>query len=144
MKHAAALAVFLIAAMPASAGDLVRPGHILSGTEISAVMNGMTMTGNYASGLRFTESYHPDGSINYTDDEGTDTGRWFVRDDLFCTFYDTYNGACFAVRQSGLNCFEYYTEQDEDGTAHAYSGEWNSVGWDISKQSTCDLSDKTS
>ena len=116
----------------------------MTGTEIFSTFGGMTMTGNYGNGINFTESYHPDGSITYSDDDGSDNGRWFTRGDLFCTFYDTYNGACYAVRQSGPNCFEYYTEEEEDGTSHAYEGAWNSVGWDRSKETTCDLTDKTS
>ena len=142
-KHTVLIAVLLVAA-PALAQNAKGKAPLLSGAEISSVMNGMTMTGNYGNGVKFTETYHPDGSIDYSDDQGSDTGRWFTRGDLFCTFYNNYDGACFAVRQSGPNCFEYYTEQEEDGSIHAYEGAWNSVGWDISKDSTCDLTDKTS
>lgn len=128
----------------ANGEGFVKSGSMMPGTEIDSAMRGMTMTGNYGNGVRFTETYHPDGSITYFDDEGSDKGRWFLRGNLFCTFYDTYNGACFAVRRSSTNCYEYYTEEEEDGSIHASEGAWNSVGWDSSKPSTCDLSDKTS
>jgi hypothetical protein len=116
----------------------------MTGAELSSSLSGMTMTGNYGNGVKFTETYHPDGSIDYWDDQGTDTGRWFVRDDLFCTFYDASEGACYSVRRSAANCYEYFTEEDESGTAHENAGNWNSVGWDRGKPSECDLAEKTS
>ena len=102
------------------------------------------MTGNYGNGVTFTETYHPDGSIDYRDDEGSDTGRWYVRGNLFCTFYNASEGACYSVRRSAGNCYEYFTQEDETGATHENAGNWNSVGWDNSKPTGCDLTDKTS
>ena len=116
----------------------------MTGTEIFSTFGGMTMTGNYGNGINFTETYHPGGAIDYWDDQGTDIGRWFVRGDLFCTFYNASEGACYSVRRSAGNCYEYFTEQDESGKAHENAGNWNSVGWDRKKPSDCDLAGKTS
>jgi hypothetical protein len=116
----------------------------MNGPELSSSFPGMTMTGNYGNGVKFTETYHPDGSIDYWDDQGTDTGRWFVRGDLFCTFYDASEGACYSVRRSAENCYEYFTQEDETGASHDNAGNWNSVGWDRAKPAGCDLTDKTS
>ena len=145
MKLIARLAAALIL-IPvwASAQDMKRNGREMDGTELSASLSGMTMTGNYGNGIKFTETYHPDGSVTYADDQTSDRGHWFVRGRLFCTFYETSNGACFSVKTSGDNCYEYFTQEEEDGSIHRDAGAWNSVGWDKSKQSSCDLADKTS
>ncbi len=111
--------------------------------QLSATFRGMTMVGKYADGTKFRETYHLDGSITYIDDASSDKGRWFVRGKLFCTFYDTANGACFSVQKSGTNCYEYFIQQDESGRPSADQGAWNSIGWDEDKPATCDLSPKT-
>ncbi len=139
-----AAAALMSTACLAQAQDVKRNGLQMDGIELSAVLSGMTMTGNYGNGVKFTETYHPDGSVTYADDQGNDRGRWFVRGRLFCTFYETSNGACFSVKKSGDNCYEYFTQEEEDGSIHADAGAWNSVGWDKNKTTSCDLADKTS
>ena len=124
--------------------DLPSAAACMDGLEISATFSGMTMTGNYGNGVKFTESYLPDGSLSYQDDEGSDHGRWFVRGSLFCTFYEASEGACYSVRKSAENCFEYFTQEKEDGSTHENAGAWNSVGWDQFKPTSCDLADKVS
>lgn len=138
----AALFVFAWPALGQQASGA--PATRMTGPEISSAFSGMTMTGNYGNGVNFTETYHSGGAIDYWDDQGTDTGRWFVRGNLFCTFYDASEGACYSVRRSAGNCYEYFTEEDEAGSAHENAGNWNSVGWDREKPSECDLADKTS
>lgn len=146
MKTRARLAAVAILAATswASAQDLKRNGREMDGIELSATFPGMTMVGNYGNGVKFTETYLADGSVTYADDQGSDRGHWFVRGSLFCTFYETSNGACFSVKKSGDNCYEYFTQEEEDGSIHVDAGAWNSVGWDQSRQSSCDLADKTS
>lgn len=114
----------------------------MSAAEILAVLPGMTMTGNYADGMKFTETYAPDKSIAYQDDRGSDTGNWFEKDGMFCTFYVSLQGACFKVVRSGANCYEYYVAEGQDGLKSEPGSHWNSVGWDVKHPSTCDLSDK--
>jgi hypothetical protein len=116
--------------------------HDMSGAEILAALPGMTMTGSYADGVKFTETYHADKHITYQDDRGSDTGSWFERDGLFCTFYVSLQGACFKVVRTGANCYEYYVAEGQDGIKSEPASHWNSVGWDVAKPSTCDLSDK--
>jgi hypothetical protein len=114
----------------------------MDGIQLSATFRGMTMVGKYADGMTFKETYHEDGSITYVDDASADKGRWFVRGKLFCTFYDTANGACFSVQKSGTNCYEYFIQEEENGSPSNDRGAWNSIGWDEAKPSTCDLSPK--
>jgi hypothetical protein len=133
------LSILFIAlfALPALAGER----HQMSVSELLATLPGMTMTGHYADGVKFTESYLPGGKINYKDDHNADTGNWFERGGLFCTFYVQGQGACFNVVRTGENCFEMYVAESQDGTREENQN-WNSVGWDIGKPSTCDLSEK--
>lgn len=143
LSRLAAAAIFLVpATAPAQQQRL--DGREMDGIEISATLPGMTMVGNYGNGVRFAETYFPNGTVDYTDDSASDKGRWFVRGRLFCTFYEKADGACFSVRKSGPNCYEYFTQEEEDGSIHKDAGAWNSVGWDSAKPSSCDLSDKTS
>jgi hypothetical protein len=133
------LSVILLAtlALPALAGERRQ----MSASELLATLPGMTMTGHYADGVKFTESYIGGGKIDYSDDLATDTGNWFERNGLFCTFYVKGQGACFKVVRTGENCFEMYVAESQDGTREENQN-WNSVGWDIEKPSTCDLSEK--
>jgi hypothetical protein len=146
MKHTFRLAIstLLFTGSFAAAQSTQPNGREMDGIELSSAFNGMTMVGNYGNGVKFTETYLPDGSIDYSDDQSKDRGHWFVRGRLFCTFYEKSNGACFSVKKSGDNCYEYFTQEEEDGSIHADAGAWNSVGWDQNKQSSCDLADKTS
>ena len=123
----------------AGAGDR----HVMSDAEILATFPGMTMVGNYGDGVKFAETYHLGGNISYSDDQGVDAGNWFEREGLFCTFYKTANGACFQIVKTGANCFEMYVAEGQDGKKEVPSPNWNSVGWDEKRPSTCDLSDKT-
>ena len=116
----------------------------MSGTDILITFPGMTMVGNYADGMKFRETYLSSGSITYKDDKSLTTGHWFERNGLFCTFYVAANGSCYTVKKSSANCYEYYVREEEDGTLSPMADKWNSVGWDETKPSTCDLSDKVS
>jgi hypothetical protein len=115
----------------------------MNSAEILDALPGMTMTGAYASGMKFTETYHPGKDISYEDDQGSDKGNWFEKDGMFCTFYVSLQGACFKVVRTGANCYEYYVAKGQDGIKSEPEAHWNSVGWDIAKPSTCDLSEKT-
>lgn len=117
-------------------------GEKMAGADIAPVFSGMTMTGCYADGVKFTESYKSDGKIDYVDDNGADLGNWFEQQGLFCTFYVSQLGACFTVIRKGANCFEFHAVKDQEGTAIDRDS-WTSVGWDISKPATCDPADKT-
>ena len=116
----------------------------MSGADILSTFPGITLTGNYADGIKFSETYGHSGAIDYRDDLSKTTGHWFERNGLFCTFYVGANGSCYTVQKSGANCYEYFIREEEDGTLSPMADKWNSVGWDETKPSTCDLSDKVS
>jgi hypothetical protein len=138
MNRSALACLALFSLNPCAAAER----QVMDSADILAALPGMTMTGNYADGTKFTETYHPDKAVTYQDDRGADTGNWFEKDGLFCTFYVSLQGACFKVVRTGANCYEYYVAEGQDGTKSVPSANWNSVGWDIKHPSTCDLSDK--
>jgi hypothetical protein len=144
MKNLSSLiaAFLLLAQSPLQAQGGTDNPLQMDSIQLSATFRGMTMVGKYADGMNFKETYHEDGSITYADDASVDHGHWFVRGKLFCTFYDTANGACFSVQKSGTNCYEYFIQEEEDGAPSTDQGAWNSIGWDEAKPSTCDLSPK--
>ena len=85
----------------------------LTGAEIIAAFEGATVTGAYADGTAFRESYATGGRIKYWDPRGDFTGNWSVTNNLFCTFYDAtdggsaLSGGCFRVEKIGSNCFDF-------------------------------------
>ncbi len=137
------LFISLVFCIHAGSGVAAAAG-LMSGADILATFPGMTMVGNYADGLKFTETYLRSGSITYQDDKSVTTGHWFERNGLFCTFYVAASGSCYAVKRSSENCFEYFVREEEDGSLSPQADKWNSVGWDETKPPTCDLSDKVS
>ena len=103
----------LAACSPSHANDAVQ----LDGLAVLEAFSGKTIQGNYADGVYFTETYHPGGNLTYQDDREADTGHWFERNGLFCTFYVKGDGACFAIMKTGENCYEMYVRENEDGIA---------------------------
>jgi hypothetical protein len=132
------MTLYMLSCLSAVAGER----QAMNRADILAALPGMTMTGSYADGVKFTETYAPDKSIAYQDDRGADTGNWFEKDGMFCTFYLSLQGACFKVVRTGANCYEYYVAEGQDGVKSEPAVSWNSVGWDVKQPSTCDLSDK--
>jgi hypothetical protein len=110
--------------------SLLMAAELMSGAEILKTFPGITLVGNYADGLKFSETYEMAGSIRYSDDQSVTTGHWFERNGLFCTFYVGANGSCYTVKRSGANCYEYFIREEEDGTLSPMADKWNSVGWD--------------
>jgi hypothetical protein len=109
----------------------------MDGKEITRVFSGATLQGVYFDGSFFTEEYRRNGTIGYHDAEHEDAGRWSVRGDTFCTFYEDREGACFFVVRQGKNCFSFYEQRlGSDGTPVPRE-DWTSQGWLRSEPSTC-------
>ena len=112
-------------------------GTRLTGAEIDHAMRGITLDGIYKDGTFFSETYNDDGSIRYHDDEGSDSGDWSVKDNTFCTFYDSQEGACFFVERDGTNCFTFFKAVTGDDGTVSPSPDWTSRGWSREHASTC-------
>jgi hypothetical protein len=125
-----ALAAAVLAGSPAAMA-----AERMNAADIETALDGITLDGIYANGTYFTETYHDDHSIRYWDANGADSGEWSIENGLFCTFYDSLQGACFAVERDGDNCFSFF-EVDSNDPSGARA-DWNSRGWDRTKRSTC-------
>jgi hypothetical protein len=133
-KHLPAVVLAIIAslvALPAGAGERMKAA------EIDKAFRGMTLDGVYSNGSFFTEVYNPDGSIRYHDATAADSGAWSVKNDMFCTFYEGKQGACFFVEREGANCFSFYEEDAASGGGGQARKQWTSRGWNRAEKSTC-------
>jgi hypothetical protein len=97
--------MFLLAAQPAVPAG---PPQWMNAFDLRSAFDGVTVTGAYASGLQFTETYRKGGAITYRDEINTDSGKWYIWGQKLCTFYVSLNGACFNIRKLGENCFQAY------------------------------------
>jgi hypothetical protein len=134
VQRLAALSVACFLATGAAAGER------LKADAITGLVKGATFDGNYRDGGFFTETYATDGTIRYADGRGTDMGTWSVDRDMFCTFYEGQDGACFYVEQESANCFRFFEPKVEGSGDIGPRDEWTSEAWDRSKPSTCTVS----
>lgn len=102
MEPVAAVALLLLFA------DAQQAPRVLAGPDIIAALEGKTVSGAYAGGLAFRETYFLGGKIDYWDPRIAEKGQWSVVNNLFCTFYDSMAGGCFRIEQIGNNCFDFY------------------------------------
>jgi hypothetical protein len=108
-------------------------GQRMLGFEMRQAFRGITLDGVYGDGTFFTETYVADGTIEYRDAEGADTGKWSISGETFCTFYERRAGACFFVQRDGANCFSFYEATDTGGATKV----WTSRGWNRASHATC-------
>ena len=122
----AVLAAVFASALPAAAGEW------LSNAEIETALKGQTLEGVYATGRRFTERYHADGRVEYTENGVSMEGHWSATADTLCTIYDSDpSGGCFRVAPSGQNCLEFYFVTRDEATAPGPPGkkpDWTARG----------------
>jgi hypothetical protein len=112
-------------------------GERMIGDDIAKVFEGMTLDGIYSDDSFFSETYFVDGTIRYHDSNGADSGEWSVSGDMFCTFYESQTGACFAVERDGRNCFTFFeTIEDANGKLVPLE-DWTSRGWSRAQAATC-------
>jgi hypothetical protein len=112
-------------------------GSRMAEADIEQAFRGVTLDGVYYDGSFFSETYFEDGTIRYHDAFGADSGDWSVRENMFCTFYDGQQGACFFVVREGKNCFTFYEPvKAPDGTMKPRE-DWTSRGWNRQEEATC-------
>lgn len=93
----------------------------MTGEAMRGAFIGSTLDGHYVDGESWTETYTPDGRLDYRDERRASLGHWYFRDNVFCTFYDPGQalfGGCFTAVQTSANCYEFYlagyTEREAD------------------------------
>jgi len=108
------------------------------GSELTATFRGMTLEGTYNDGedTKYRETYNPDGTILYHDeDHGDQNGVWAVNGNTFCTYYEGIPGSCFQVTTEGTNCFSFTAVAFADRPAPP--NDWTARGWNNNAASSC-------
>lgn len=111
-----------------------------------AAFIGKTLDGHYVDGMKWSETYDPNGRLDYREEARAGAGRWFFRRHVFCTFYDPGQeliGGCFAAVQAGANCYEFYlaslTEPEvEEDEAPGPAARWVARASRRGEPSTCE------
>ena len=108
-----------------------------------AAFIGKTLDGHYVDGLRWTETYDPNGSLDYRETARKGVGYWYFRGNVFCTFYEPgfgLNGGCWNAVKTSANCYEFYSagsEGDEEAGPGPL-GSWTARAWRRGEASTCE------
>lgn len=131
----AAMAPFATATPPWMTEEAMRAAFI-----------GKTLDGYYADRREWTETYTPDGRLDYRESVRKGVGYWYFRRHVFCTFYDPgqgFSGGCFTAVQAGTNCYEFYlaglTEPEADKeSVPGPVGSWVARAWRKGEPQTCE------
>lgn len=132
MHVRATVAAILILAVPAA-----HAAQTMEASEIHEAFTGITLDGIYNDGTFFSETYFEDGTIRYHDATGADSGEWSVSGDMFCTFYEGQQGACFFVVREGQNCFVFFEPVRGPDEIAVPREIWTSRGWNKQSEATC-------
>ncbi len=129
-KTATAALLFLVSGAQAT-------GSRMADGDIDKAFRGVTLDGVYHDGTFFSETYFEDGTIRYHDAQGADSGDWSVRENMFCTFYEGQQGACFFVVRDGKNCFTFFEPVAGPDGKSVPREDWTSRGWNRQEEATC-------
>jgi hypothetical protein len=119
------------------------PPDWMAAADLKATFAGTTITGHYADGRPFKESYAKNGRLKYVEklNHRTQVGHWSVIAGSFCTIYDLNpTGGCFRVRRHSANCFEFYfLTRTETQARRPEPGRpsWTARAWRVDRPSTC-------
>jgi hypothetical protein len=144
--HVAALTVALAGTMGGLVPTAVAPAtepRWMNEEAMRAAFIGKTLDGHYSTGVTMTETYHPEGRLEYREKARDAKGYWYFRNgNVFCTFYDPayrMNGGCWTVIKASANCYEFYLSGlREPGTEPRGDERWQARGWRRGEPSTCE------
>jgi len=126
-----------IATISVLAWSTAEAGQSMAAAEIETTFRGITLDGVYNDGSFFSETYFDNGTIRYHDALGADSGDWWVRGNMFCTFYEMQQGSCFFVVREGDNCFTFFKPERGPGGEIVPRESWTSRGWNREHKATC-------
>jgi hypothetical protein len=142
---------FRFAALRTLASVVLASPHIasampawMSEEAMRAAFIGKTLDGTYVDGLRWTETYDPNGRLDYRETARKGVGYWYFRGSVFCTFYDPghgLSGGCWSTIKTSANCYEFYSagsDADDDGAGPGPLGSWTARAWRRGEPSTCE------
>ena len=116
------------------------PHAFMSEADMQGAFGGKAIDGHYADGVTFSETYGPDGRIDYREKGRNMSGHWSLRAGTFCTIYDTSpTGGCYRVVRKGANCFEFYFVARDEAIAERRPGlpSWTAQAWVKGQHATC-------
>jgi hypothetical protein len=96
--------LFAGTAIPVFAGS----PHWMTDMDLHYVFVGREVTGAYANGVPFRETYRKSGKIEYSDTANTLAGNWEISGGKLCTKYAEQAGGCYKITKVSANCFEYW------------------------------------
>jgi hypothetical protein len=106
----------------------------LGAKDLAYVFAGREVRGEYSNAVPFSEIYHKNGTIDYTEGTTHVTGKWTISDTRFCTTYGGLPGGCFNIIAKGANCFEYWLL---DAVEKTQPQNWIARGWQSKYPATC-------
>ena len=146
-RFAALLVVLAFASMTSPGSSQPATQRWMTETAMRTAFIGKTLDGYYADGKDFTETYTPDGRLDYRESRRKLSGYWYFQGNAFCTIYDPGQdlaGGCFTAVQVSANCYEFYVtseggrrESDRD-MAPGPSGAWTARASRRGEPSTCE------
>jgi hypothetical protein len=107
------------------------PETWMSAGELEQAFAGKTITGRYASGKPFSETYRADHGLEYREKGVLFGGRWSIEAGTFCTIYDRdQSGGCFRVARVARNCYEFYfvARTEADAARRPKQPHWTARG----------------
>jgi hypothetical protein len=118
----------------------------MSEEAMRAAFIGKTLDGHYLDGLSWSETYFPEGRLDYRESVRKGPGYWYFRGaNVFCTFYHPghdLTGGCWTALQVSANCYEFYLagladQKAEEESAPGPLAGWLARGWRQGEASTC-------
>jgi hypothetical protein len=118
----------------------------MSEEAMRAAFIGKTLDGHYLDGIAWSETYFPEGRLDYRESVRKGPGHWYFRGNVFCTFYQPgygLTGGCWTTIQVSANCYEFYLaglrdqKGEEESTPGPLAG-WLARGWRKGEASTCE------
>ncbi len=115
-------------------------GGWMPDADLTATFSGKSVSGHYASGRTFEETYAADGQVSYAEDGYSSGGKWSVQAGSFCTIYDNDPaGGCYRVRREGANCYEFYfiARTEVQAKYDPRKPDWTARAWFKGQVPTC-------
>ena len=128
-----------MAIAPAATAQLsLRP---MSGSEISQILIGQLLTGEYPSGSQWAERFNSNETSDYSENGKARRGIMKLNGNILCFEYPEdpeQSGGCFEVWKRGANCFDFYSSSAAASLDQRRFGRaWDARGWISDQASTC-------
>lgn len=100
---------------------------------IRSKLFGLTLEGEYQSGVAWQELFNSDGTTEYEDPSSKARGSLTFKGTQVCFSYKdnaAMSGGCFEVWQRGRHCFDFYGTDGTGRTSATQSQKLRALAWD--------------